>query len=221
MRGRVLPPPLPLSQAKRSHTTYTNLWVLGCHDNGYVSALNSLIFSGHTDKLVLLPGYIDMAVGIARLGLPSVAIPDLFLAEKISLFPVQQMRDRSRTPSPSPPTTPPYLSSYGTIRPIINPQNVKESYTTPVRRGSDPGSFNRTVIEGVANYKSAVQARMFGGGDGYTKCDSNPTKGPPSPRQSGNWEGGFIGGDYGSPARRINPKIVELIKPLPSLWKQN
>jgi len=161
-----------------------------------------------------------VAVGIGKLGLPSIPIHDLFLAEKISLFPVQQTTDRGG--GPTPPTSPPppglaHPSSPGIVRPTIIPQNVKESYITPVRRGSDPGTFSRSVIEGVANYKSAVQARMFGGGDGYAK---SIMKGLPSPPQSDTSEGTLTGGNcYGSPARRINPKIVELIQRLP--WKWN
>ena len=202
-----------VSRVKRSKTVYANLRIPGCHDNGYVSALNSFITSGHKEKLILLPGYADVAVGIGKLGLPSIAIPDLFLAEKISLFPVQQATDRSgvQTPPTSPP--PPGLvhpSSPGIVRPTIIPQNVKESYITPVRRGSDPGTFSRSVIEGVASYKSAVQARMFGSSDGYAKSIMNPAKGLPTPPPSETSEGVLTGGNgYGSsPARRINPKIV-------------
>jgi len=164
-----------------------------------------------------------MAVGIGKLGLPSIPIPDLFLAEKISLFPAQQATDRTRTPTP--PTSPPppglpHPSSVGIAKPTTIPQNVRESYITPVRRGSDPGTFSRTVIEGVASYKSAVQARMFGGGDGYAKSITNPTKGLPSPPQSDTSEGVLTGGNgYGSPARRINPKIVESIQSLRLPWE--
>ena len=84
---------------------------IGCHENGYVSALNSFITSGHKEKLILLPGYADMAVGIGKLGLPSLSIPDLFLAEKTRLFPAQQTTGRtsplSRPTSPLSPSTSP------------------------------------------------------------------------------------------------------------------
>jgi hypothetical protein len=160
-----------------------------------VSALNSFITSGYKEKLMLLPGYADTAMGIEKLGLPSVKIPDLFLAEKISAF-------------PSPPTSPPppgltHPSSPGFVRPTVIPQSVRENVFAPIRRGSDPGTFNRTVIEGVASYKSAVQGRLFGGGDGYIKSAMNPTKESPTPPPS-ETDGAVVGG----PQRRINPKIV-------------
>jgi len=188
---------------------------LGCHDNGYVSALNSFITSGHKEKLILLPGYADMAAGIEKLGLPSLAISDLFLAEKISLFP---------SPPTSPPPYPPppgltHPSSPGIVRSTI-PQNVRDSCTTPVRRGSDPGIFSRPVIEGAVSYKSAVQGKALVGGDSYAKSAANPTRGSPIPPQIDNSDATIMGaGGYGSPPRRINPKIVELIESLRSPWK--
>ena len=144
-----------------------------------------------------------MAMGIEKLGLPSITIPELFLAEKISLF-------------PSPPTSPPPppglvhpSSSPGIVRPAIIPQNVRETYIPPIRRGTDPGTFNRAVIGVAASYKSAVQGGLFG--DAYTKVVT--IKGPPSPPHSDNSSG------YESPPKRINPKIVELIRFLRSPWK--
>ncbi|TRM68231.1 hypothetical protein BD626DRAFT_481139 [Schizophyllum amplum] len=55
----------------------------GCHDNGYVDTLRSLITAGHKEKLVLLRGYSDMATEIARLGLPDHSVPGLFRGSKI------------------------------------------------------------------------------------------------------------------------------------------
>ncbi|KAJ7483296.1 hypothetical protein FB451DRAFT_1234011 [Mycena latifolia] len=55
----------------------------GCHDNGYLTTLHSSITSGFKEKLVLLKSYTEMAAGIASLGLPSFAIPDLFMPQKI------------------------------------------------------------------------------------------------------------------------------------------
>jgi len=163
-----------------------------------------------------------MAVGIEKLGLPSLAISDLFLAEKISLF----STDRSRTPSPptSPPPHPPppgltHPSSPGIARSTI-PQNVRESCFAPVRRGSDPGTFNRTVIEGAVSYKCAVQGKALVSGDSYAKSAVNPNRGSPIPPQIDNTDTTIMGaGGYGSPPRRINPKIVELIESLRSPWK--
>lgn len=163
-----------------------------------------------------------MAAGIDKLGLPSLSIPDLFLAEKISLFSAQQTTDRTRTPSP--PTSPPppglpHPSSPGIVRPTII-QNVKENSFVPVRRGSYPGTLNRNVIESATSYKSAVQGGGFCGSDGFVKSTANPIKGPPSPPQSEYSEGPATSGNgHGALSRRINPNIVELIKPLYSPWK--
>jgi len=59
----------------------------GCHDNGYVANLHSQITAGFKDKLILLKSYTEMAGGIAALGLPSLAIPDLFMPHKIEDIP--------------------------------------------------------------------------------------------------------------------------------------
>ncbi|KAJ7777175.1 hypothetical protein B0H16DRAFT_1712217 [Mycena metata] len=55
----------------------------GCHDNGYVANLYSQITAGYKEKLILLKSYTEMAAGIAALGLPSLAIPELFMLQKI------------------------------------------------------------------------------------------------------------------------------------------
>lgn len=178
----------------------------GCHDNGYVSALNSFITSGHKEKLILLPGYAEMAAGIDKLGLPSLPISDLFLPEKINLF-----SDRSRTPSP--PTSPPppglvHPGSLAITKPTIIPQNVKDSYFIPVRRGSDPGIFNRAAIEAGVSYKSAVQGKVLGSGDGFAKSAVSSAKGSPTPSQIDGSDAAIMGGGgHGAPSRRINPKI--------------
>ena len=100
---------------------------------------------------MLLPGYAYTAVGIEKLGLPSLAIPNLFLPDKIGQFSVQYTMDRNGTPTP--PSTP--------------PQNTVAYYSTIVRRGSDPGIFSRAAIDGAVSYKSAVQGGAPGGCDGY------------------------------------------------------
>jgi len=184
----------------------------GCHDNGYVSALNSFITSGHKAKLILLPGYADMAAGIEKLGLPSLSIPELFLAEKISLFPVQHTADRGGIPSPPTSPAPPGLvhpSASGSVRPAVIPPSVRESYFTPVRRGSDPGTFGRAMIDGPLSYKSAVQSKAAGAGDGYAKSTVYPAKGSPTSSLIDISETTVLGGGgQGSPLRRINPKIA-------------
>ena len=118
--------------------------------------------------------------------------------------------------SPPPPGLP-HPSSPGIDRPAII-QNVEEN-PVPVRRGSYPGTLNRNVIEGTTSYKSAVQGGGFCGSYGFVKSTANPIRGPHSPPQSEYSEGtGMSGNDHGAPSR-INPNIVELIKPLHSPWK--
>ena len=55
----------------------------GCHDNGYLTTLRSLITAGHASKLVLLQGYNEMAAGFRTLDLPCWKIDDLFEPEKL------------------------------------------------------------------------------------------------------------------------------------------
>ncbi|CAL1701466.1 unnamed protein product [Somion occarium] len=55
----------------------------GCHDNGYLTTLRSLITAGYAAKVVLLQGYIEMAAGFRTLELPCLKVPDLFEPEKL------------------------------------------------------------------------------------------------------------------------------------------
>jgi len=141
-------------------------------------------------------------------------IPNLFLAEKISQSPVQYATDLSRTPSPPTSLAPPGLvhpSSIGIVRPTIIPQNLRENYLAPSRRGSDPGiTFSRSVIEGATSYKSAVQGKVLvGGGEGYAKSILGFTRAPtPGALQTESSDAATMGTNgHGSPPRRINPKI--------------
>lgn len=56
----------------------------GCHDNGYVTSLRSHITAGFKDKIILLPGYTEVANGISDLDIPLLTIPDLFVPEKFA-----------------------------------------------------------------------------------------------------------------------------------------
>ncbi|KAF7371084.1 hypothetical protein MSAN_00743100 [Mycena sanguinolenta] len=59
----------------------------GCHDNGYVANLHSQITAGFKDKLILLKSYTEMAGGFVMLGLPCLAIADLFMPHKLEDIP--------------------------------------------------------------------------------------------------------------------------------------
>ncbi|TRM68241.1 hypothetical protein BD626DRAFT_113343 [Schizophyllum amplum] len=68
-------------EIRMPHTV--RIYFAGCHDNGYVNTLRSLITAGHKAKLVLLRGYSDMAAGITELNLPDYTVPELFRTSKI------------------------------------------------------------------------------------------------------------------------------------------
>ena len=55
----------------------------GSHDNGYALELQTLISEGLKHKLVLVPGYSEVAFRIRELDLPTLIIPDLFMPEKL------------------------------------------------------------------------------------------------------------------------------------------
>lgn len=56
----------------------------GCHDNRYVPMLHSLLESGLREKLVLLPGYVEMASEIRKFPIPSLIVPNLFVPERLN-----------------------------------------------------------------------------------------------------------------------------------------
>ncbi|THH05018.1 hypothetical protein EW145_g5107 [Phellinidium pouzarii] len=69
----------------RSQDTYKIVFG-GCHDNSYMHHLHSLqLTSVYREKLVLLPGYTEMASEISKLQLPSLVIPGLFIPDKITV----------------------------------------------------------------------------------------------------------------------------------------
>lgn len=158
------------------------------------STLNSLITSGFKEKLILLPGYSELAVGIEKLGLPALAIPDLFLSDKITGSVLNQaVRSISPPPglvkSPTPPPNAP------TNRPSF--QSLRESSFAHARRGSDPGTLPRPT-EGLPSYKSAVQS--------VTVSNTRPRA--PSESSEDNALNGRISP---SASRHINHKIVEYL----------
>jgi len=103
----------------------------GCHDNGYITKLNSYITSGHKEKIILLPGYSHINMGIEKLGLPSLKISNLFMAEEFAQLLVQSTADQNRVPTP---TSPP-----GLIHPasIVKPTSYRSAVQTKVPVGSD------------------------------------------------------------------------------------
>ena len=90
----------------------TDIWVLGCHDGGYIPKLRSFIASQQHDmaELVLLPTHTKMAAGFAGLGLRLLKIPRLFLPDKINTG-LEQDPIPISIPSPMSP----HLSSDGAL----------------------------------------------------------------------------------------------------------
>ncbi|KAJ3550976.1 hypothetical protein NM688_g4956 [Phlebia brevispora] len=102
----------------------------GCHDNGYLTTISSLITVGYEQKLVLLSGYLDPASGFKSLSLPTLSIPDLFEQEKLTV-----------TPAVPIPATPPGLSNGRARDRSLSgsvPRSPPASYTDAVRNPPSP-----------------------------------------------------------------------------------
>ncbi|KAJ4472338.1 hypothetical protein J3R30DRAFT_3524594 [Lentinula aciculospora] len=94
----------------------------GCHDNGYVTNLRSQITAGYKNKLILLKSYAEMASGIAEMDLPILAIPDLFVTQKLG---VTEIAPRLPSYSSATKVPPPAGEPKETNKQIpVNPQNA-------------------------------------------------------------------------------------------------
>ncbi|KAF9247164.1 hypothetical protein BU15DRAFT_58049 [Melanogaster broomeanus] len=56
----------------------------GSHDNGYVNVLRSVITAGFREKLIIMPGYNEVATDIKALVLPELRVPNLFMTTKLA-----------------------------------------------------------------------------------------------------------------------------------------
>ncbi|KAH0840069.1 hypothetical protein J3R83DRAFT_1036 [Lanmaoa asiatica] len=119
----------------------------GSHDNGYVNVLRSVITEGFRDKLILMPGYSDVALDIKALMLPELRIPDLFMTSK--LVPPSYISIASGPP-PGLPITPRLAAS--------NPQ-ISNSSITSITPARTPADFTDTSPRrnSIQSYKSALQ----------------------------------------------------------------
>jgi hypothetical protein len=121
--------------------------------------LSSLITQGYSEKLVLVPGYADVAAEIKKLPLPSLKTKNLFMTEKIpepntQRPPVLASNSPNITPSPlSSPTKPPANSQ-------ARPDGVLEGMNTSSPRSS-PISYKLAVVraEHVAESSPSGDAR--------------------------------------------------------------
>ena len=106
--------------------------------------MNSYITSGHKEKLILLPGYTVNAAEIEKLGLDSLKIPHLFLAEKLTAQPlVHHTPDQDSTP-----TSPP-----GLVHPAGGGLTTG-SYKSAVQSKSDD-NYTRWTTVGADSFDAA------------------------------------------------------------------
>ena len=179
----------------------------GCHDNGYVTTLRSLMTAGFHDKLILLRGYSEMAVGIDELALPSFIVPDLFRPQKIvttSCAPIEYGPFKGMalgsppgfgdakssgvgvTASPTPGTTGNMKGTGMTLSSMRRP-SIASSYSSVVQSG--PPSFNRPFTPELDSSDSSSLSSVS---DGPITVDSRSSS--PVARM-----------------RHVNPNIVESI----------
>jgi len=135
----------------------------GCHDNGYMPQLQSLLTSVYRDKLILLPGYSEMASEIGKLQLPSLVIPGLFIPEKIVIQTYSRMGSLQAPsgstinnahgelgPPPGLPSPPPTSLSAIKNDGSRTPESLDEEFPykhdnnheSPVRRGSPSSTMS-------------------------------------------------------------------------------
>jgi hypothetical protein len=74
---------IPLYFLRSEYITHDS----GCHDGGYSTALKNLQNQDLLDKIVLLPGYWNIARDIRDLNRPTLNIDNLFLPSKITASP--------------------------------------------------------------------------------------------------------------------------------------
>lgn len=172
---------------------------IGSHDNGYVNVLRSVITEGFRDKLILIPGYSDVALDIKTLMLPELRIPNLFISSKLV--------PPSYTSIASGP--PPGLS----LTPRIPPPSAQifNSSTTSIASAHPPPDISNSSPRrnSIQTYKSALQS---------SRVDPVPYE----PSDSS----GSIDANEAHPAqlvqftrrlsspgkqRRLNPKLVEFL----------
>jgi hypothetical protein len=213
--------------------------LLGCHDKGYATSLRSLITAGFQDKLILLRSYKESATGIEELGLPSVLIPHLFVAEKLvaSHGPLPGFKPgRSRSASfadslpqlvprsitPLPPSS---LQSSCTFvedpkptefPPGLSPEEELDQalpfateIMTTVARPAVSPSY-RSALQAVQPVQSRASSPEFDTSDSSESSDISDDF-PTDPRTSPSL----------SRARHVNPNIVEYTPTILTLWLIN
>ncbi|KAG8218786.1 hypothetical protein J3R82DRAFT_4461 [Butyriboletus roseoflavus] len=173
----------------------------GSHDNGYVNVLRSVITEGFRDKLILMPGYSDVALDIKALCLPELRIPELFIASK--LVPPSYTSIASGPPpglsiTPRPGLAAPNAqisnSTISSITPAYPPADIAnsiprrnsiQSYKSALQTGrNDSGPYEPSDSSGSTDANDAHPAQLLQ----FTRKLSSPGK-----------------------QRRLNPKLVEYV----------
>lgn len=202
--------------------------LLGCHDNGYATSLRSLITAGFQDKLVLLRGYSESAAGIEDLGLPSMSIPQLFLADKLvtshgSHPGLKSGRSRSgsfadniphasRASTPLPPSSLQSSCTYIEDTPLTStPAQILDVEADPLPFAAEPVVIAARP-SAPPSYKSALQAVQL-----VQSRPSTPELDAAGSSASSDTSEEALTDRASSPltrSRHINPNIVEYISHL-------
>lgn len=183
--------------------------ILGCHDNGYVTNLRSLITTGFKQKLILLRSYADLAAGIADLALPVLTIPDLFLTQKLGtphIAPTVLGAPPGLGPLYSSPRVGPTQSTVPVAVPLVlsevlePPDSIPELMVEPdifaPRRPSIPSSYSSAVQSSIRTPTPDLDSSSSTASDTSDEVLDHPPA--PTPRQ-------------------INPKIVSGPSPLSAM----
>lgn len=178
------------------HRLYT-----GCHDNGYATTLRSHITAGFKHKLILLQSYNEMAAGIAELELPSLCVPELFIAEKIVAPPFgsngNSNYQASSDPAPASKSVAPFVPS-GSDPTMAVPGNLDDQVPREMKRSSPSYSSALQLVQ------TRIPTPEL---DSSSSTESSDNNDPPTsnPRASFTYTRG----------RYINPNIVERFSPFP------
>lgn len=164
---------------------------LGSHDNGYVNVLRSVITAGFRDKLILIPGYTDVAVDIKALMLPELRIPNLFMTTKLVSPSYMSI---ASGPPPGLPATPRLAAAAPQV-------------SSPPGLGQGDVSRVGARRDSIPSYKTALQSGrndslLYEASDSSVSTDASEAQ-PAQPVQ-------FMR-RVSSPGkqRRVNPKLVE------------
>ncbi|KAL0949655.1 hypothetical protein HGRIS_014951 [Hohenbuehelia grisea] len=159
----------------------------GCHDNGYVTSLRSLITAGYKQKLILLQSYTGMAAGINGLDLPVMTCEDLFMSQKLGS---QPYISPPPPPAPAPATVVKILRNDGRASRTASPEPDTESFlslvaapapvpdhTSPPRPSAPPPTYS-TALQ--AARRASIPIPELDSCDSSSSSDTSETPCPSS-----------------------------------------